>query len=109
MSIVTLHPIVQKFMDTMVFAKDHKFDRIDLRLVEIGQAQSEIDALEPSERDTVRKSFSYALVQMEQLGLIHKFSNTDDGFKIYPQDRSYETEDGYLYLRFREDEKNDVA
>ena len=109
MGIVTLHPIVQKFMDTMVFAQDHKFDRIDLQLVEIGQAQYEINLLKSSEKEEVRKSFSYGLSQMEHLGLIHKFVNTDDGFKIYPQDRPYKDEDGYLYLKFNEDEKNDVA
>ena len=55
MGIVTLHPIVQKFMDTMVFAQDHKFDRIDLQLVEIGQAQYEINLLKSSEKEEVRK------------------------------------------------------
>lgn len=103
-----LHPIIQKLFDTFAFAKDHFFAFVDLRLVAIGQAQMEIDKLEPAEKDLCYKGFQMALPQLQSMGLIYKYELIEDGFKIYPQNRVY-IDEHHLNLYFTKEQKDDIA
>jgi len=108
MSAMRLHPILQKFMETMDFASTHFFGLIDLRVVAVAQMQIDIDSLPRIEREKLKQGFEFALIQMVQMGLIHKYELIDDGFKIYPQDKLYMNETA-LEVHFRKEENDIVA
>ena len=102
------HPIIQKFFDTMAFAKDHFFAFIDLRVVAIGQAQIEIDKLNSKEKEMCFKDFDIALSHLKNMGLIYNYEAIKDGFKIFPQDKNY-IDENHLKLLFTKEQDYDVA
>lgn len=108
MPITQLHPIIRKFFDTLTFARDNSFALIDLRIVAIGQAQIEIDSLNPTEKELCYKGFLIALPQLENLNLIYKYEILENGFKIYPQNKVY-IDENHLKLYFNKEQKNDIA